>query len=305
MTGTRRPLADHHGGRVMGTTARVVVHGGSSTAAMLFDELGGLERRWSRFLDASELTGLNRSAGALTVVSPATYRLVEHLVAAHHLTGGRFDPTLLAHLVWHGYDRSYRELAEVADRASAPSAPLGRADEIELIDTIHAVVLPPGVQLDPGGLGKGLAADLVADLAVERGAAGVLVDVGGDVVTRGPAPEGGPWRIAVRAGDGEGEQVGELDDGAVATSDTAARTWTAGGRRHQHILDPATGSPLDVHLTATVVAGAGWWAEAVATAAIVSRARHDGWFTDRRAAELGVTAWVTEHEPTRQELTHA
>ena len=301
-----------HDGRVMGTTAHVVVHGGSVGAAMLFAQLDELETRWSRFLDTSELSRLNRSAGALTVVSPATYLLVEHLVAAHHLTGGRFDPTLLAHLVRHGYDRTYQELAELpehrergADGATTALAPAGRADEIELLATIPAVVLPAGVQLDPGGLGKGLAADLVAELAVERGATGVLVDVGGDVVTRGHAPDGGPWRIAVPAVDGHGEQVVEIGDGAVATSDTAARTWRTEGRRRQHILDPATGSPLEVHLTATAVAGAGWWAEAVATAAIVSRARDDGWFTEGRATELAVTAWVTELEPNEPELIDA
>ncbi len=292
--------------RVMGTTASVIVHGDGVSASAIFDRLDDLESAWSRFRSESELSRMNASSGAVTVVSDQTFRLVDHLVAAQRLTDGRFDPTLHDQLVALGYDRTYRALSNgpVSDAAEAPDlidqqpmAQFGRCDEITLIGRASAVLLPAGIHLDPGGLGKGFAADLVAGWAMEHGAAGVLVEIGGDIVTRGLTADGEPWRIDVPATEQHPEQIVELTDGAVATSDTAVRTWSRAGSTLHHILDPETGRPLAGHLTVTVVAGAGWWAEAVATAAMVSTARNDGWFDAARAELLGVTAFVTTGEP--------
>ncbi len=284
--------------RVMGTTASVIVHGADASASRCFDRLDELEARWSRFLPDSELSRLNRAAGHLTVVSPDLFRLVDHLVAAHRWTEGRFDPTLHDQLVAWGYDRTYRELADDPSQEVIASIPEheDRCAEITLIPTASTVLLPAGTHLDPGGLGKGLAGDIVAAEAIAAGADGVLVEIGGDVVTRGTAPDGGAWRIAVPANESSDEQIIELHDGAVATSDTAVRQWSRGGSRHQHVLDPLTAAPLTERITATVIAGAGWWAEAVATAAVISQSRRDGWLDAATAERLGTIAFVTEHE---------
>ena len=98
-------------------------------------------------------------------------------------------------------------------------APRGSCTEITLIPSASVVILPAGTALDPGALGKGLAADLVADEAIAEGASGVLVELGGDIVTRGSAPDGDPWRIAIPATIHNPERTIELRDGAVATSE--------------------------------------------------------------------------------------
>ena len=58
------------------------------------------------------------------------------------------------------------------------------------------MTLPPGVGFDPGGIGKGLAADLVVDLLLDGGAAGACVDLGGDGRMAGEPPTGG-WRVGI------------------------------------------------------------------------------------------------------------
>lgn len=299
--------------RAMGTTVAVTVVGGSMTATDVIDRIAELERSWSRFLPTSELSRLNAAGGAPTVVSMRLLTLVEHLVAACRITGGRFDPTMGRDLVQLGYDRTYRDLHDQGhDGDEGPgglpegrdaSTPRGDA-AITLLSPARTVVLAPGVQLDPGGLGKGLAADLVAADAMAAGAEGVLVDLGGDVVVRGAGPDGRPWRISVPTIDGHA--IVELHDGAVATSDTTARTWRRNGRQCHHVLDPATRRPLARDLRVGVVAGAGWWAEAVATAVMVSEAAGDGWASEMDA-ELGIRAlFVSEPSPegrsTRSEI---
>lgn len=91
--------------------------------------------------------------------------------------------------------------------------------------------------------------------------------------------------------------MAELSDGAVATSDSRARTWRRGDEEFGHILDPDTAGPVSGALCATVIAGAGWWAEAAATAAIVSQSRRDGWLDAERCSQLGLVAYLTERAP--------
>jgi thiamine biosynthesis lipoprotein len=138
------------------------------------------------------------------------------------------------------------------------------------------VSLPPGAVVDPGAIGKGLAADLVSAELVADGAAGALVSVGGDLRVAGRAPAGG-WIVAL---DHDGsEPIGSvaLVAGGVATSSILRRRWwTPAGRVH-HVIDPRTGRPTSgAAIACTVVAGEAWWAEALATAVIVAWEESDG-----------------------------
>lgn len=260
----------------MGCECRLLVFGGPTEVGdRVRDRVEELEARWTRFRDDSELSRLNRGAGALMVVSPDTYLLVRRSVDAWALTGGAFDPTVLPALRALGYDRSFESLhatdADVTDpRGRAPAPGCGG---IELFDDLQAVLLPPGVEIDPGGLGKGLAADLVADEAMAQGATGIAVDLGGDVRVRGSDPENGSWRVALDlpVADPATNEAVLAEGGAVATSGTARRRWRQGDAVHHHLVDPATGRPRHTDLVAvSVVAGEGWWAEALTKAVFAS-----------------------------------
>lgn len=135
------------------------------------------------------------------------------------------------------------------------------------------VVVPPGSGFDPGGIGKGLAADLLAAEAVDAGAGAALIDLGGDVACGGLAPDGG-WPVDIEDPFRPGEPITRLHVpwGAVATSSATKRRWMndAGDVAH-HLIDPATHRPADSGLASvTVVAGACWLAEVCAKAALVA-----------------------------------
>jgi thiamine biosynthesis lipoprotein len=231
---------------------------GDEIVQSAIDRLGDLEQRWSRFLPSSEISELNATAGTLRRVSPDTFRLIEALVQAWHATDGAFDPTLLGAIVHLGYGVSRdrvdhrTSLAPATELRGRPARILVRAADL-------AVMLPPGTTLDAGGLGKGLAADLVADELIARGARGALVEIGGDLRVRGCAPSGPAWPISiVDTGD-----VVELADGGVATSTSRLRTWTTRGAEHHHLVDPSTLRSTNNEVAAcTVIAGTGAWAEA-------------------------------------------
>jgi thiamine biosynthesis lipoprotein len=253
--------------RAMGSDAHVIVVGGR---AGLIDavrrRIVDLEQRWSRFLPTSEVSALTARAGEVVEVSADTRLLVERAIDAWRLTGGAFDPTVLGALQRAGYSRSFELGPQPV--AGVPLALIGCTDIT--IDGL-AVRVPPGTGFDPGGIGKGLAADLAVDEALEAGADGVCVNLGGDLRVAGTAPGGTAWTIAVEHPWVRAPLVRlGLGGGAVATSTTLRRAWALGGQRYHHLIDPATGEPTRTDLTsATVVTGQAWAAEVLAKAVLL------------------------------------
>lgn len=229
-----------------------------------------LERRWSRFLPASEITALNAAAGRPLRVSSDTVRLVTELVTAWHRTRGAFDPTLLGALVELGYAAS-RDDVELRTSLAPDISLRGRPDAV-LVDPDHDVVqLPAGTAIDPGGLGKGLAADIVVGELIDAGAAGALVEIGGDLRVAGTPPAQG-WTIDVDVALDQ-RVVVRLLDGGVATSTSRLRTWQAAGERRHHLIDPITLSPSTADtVSCTVIAGSGATAEAFTKVAFAAGA---------------------------------
>ena len=162
--------------------------------------------------------------------------------------------------------------------------------EVDHADSI--VRLPPGTGFDPGGIGKGLAADLLVGEALRAGVAGVCADIGGDLRVEGRAPNGGSWTIAIEH-PARATPVALLDvaSGAVATSTTLRRRWTVAGRARHHVIDPRTGQPSDTDLDAmTIVAGEAWRAEVLATAGLLRGSARAFDLLDDRAHGLAVTS---------------
>ena len=269
--------------RAMGTDcqAMVIAPGGAATTLVELarDRVELLEQCWSRFRPDSELNRLNDRAGQGPVrVSEDLMRLVQQMHQAWELTDGLFDPTVLAAMKAHGYDADFATVsARPADALASVIASSTPGMSAVAIDVDHATVtLPQGIGLDPGAIGKGLAADLIIDEIIDAGATGALVNLGGDVAIGGH--DVSTWAIAV-----QDERKSPTDEDRVltvlhfdadatrlgtATSTTLKRRW-AQGRRH-HVIDPRTGtmstSPL---VQVTVVGSAAWQAEVLATAALL------------------------------------
>ncbi len=273
---------------VMGNRARVVVTGPDADRLAVWAQrrLEGLEARWSRFLPDSEICALNRAGGVPTIVSADTFTLIHHAVEAWSATGGWFDPTMLGELVAEGYDRSHGFLPPPVGGpsalGSAPTAPSAvgsgrrwsRCGDIALEPGVNLVALPAGVAFDPGGIGKGLAADMVATELMVRGAEGAMVELGGDLRIIGEHPDGGPtWTVAIDDPAQRGRDLFRFGfaDGGVATSSQLQRRWTTGQGDRHHLLDPTTGAPSASTVGTVVVAtGAAWWAEVLAKAALLA-----------------------------------
>lgn len=265
------PHSAHESVDVMGGTVNLhVVDAPEGTLARAAASLDLLEGRWSRFRADSEMSRLNTADGRPVVVSPATATLVALAVRGWHATGGAFDPTVLDAMAAAGYDRSFDLLAGRADSTTgAIAATVPGCAGIGVDVRTHTVRLPPGVRLDPDGIGKGLAADIIATQLRAAGAGGALVDVRGDIRVTGEPPEGG-WRIAVDLPTAEDVTLG-LSEGAAATSSLLAHQWMQAGVPQHHLIDPSTGAPATAgFVAATIVAGTAWWAEVLTKAVMLA-----------------------------------
>ena len=264
--------------RAMGSDCHVIVTGeladGRDPVVVARQRIAELESRWSRFIPTSEVCELTRRAGHWVDVSGDTELLVRRSIEAWRLTGASYDPTVLGDVLRAGYDRSYSDVV-AAPAVVASDLFLGCAD-IEVRD--GQVRLPAAVGFDAGGIGKGLAADLVTDELMAAGVTGVCVNLGGDLRVAGESPTG-PWVVGIAPG-ADGSDSGlmttvMLATGAVATSTTLRRRWSIDGDERHHLIDPATGLPADTGLVSvSVIAATAWEAEVLAKAVLLRGPEH-------------------------------
>jgi thiamine biosynthesis lipoprotein len=297
---------------VWGTTARLVVtEPGLLLAArrLVTAQLTAVERACSRFRADSEVRQVQHAAGRPVRVSALLADLVAAALDAAHRSDGTVDPTVGTAMQRLGYDRDLSLIAvpgrrrqvdrrqvdrrqvdrrvvdwRVVDERPAPGWRRIRLDGREL-------AVPPGVLLDLGATAKAYTAHRCARLVADRCGTGVLVSLGGDIATAGPAPDGG-WQVLVQDRPDDPQCTVALPAGAaLATSSTVSRQWRRSGRLLHHILDPRTCQPAPpVWRTVSVAADRCVDANTYTTAAVVRG--HDAlrWLRDLRVPARLVTA---------------
>ena len=135
----------------------------------------------------------------------------------------------------------------------------------------------PRVMLDCSAIAKGYGADAVAEALSARGVRNYMVEIGGEIVTRGVSEKRLPWKIGVTKPSDDTLGVGQelqtvlnITDKAMATSGNYRNFYYKGNRKYAHTIDPKTGYPVQHNiLSATVLASRCARADAYATAFMV------------------------------------
>jgi thiamine biosynthesis lipoprotein len=264
-------------------SVRVTGDGGGPTAAVEEAKRTMLlaHSTLSRFDPTSELSRLNRDPRHTVPVSPLLRRVVAAALAAGLRSGGLVDATLVGEIEAAGYarSRSFDGAAELEGMPAAhPAGPDPRAGwcELSVDESAGTVTRPPGLRLDPGGIAKGLMADLIgASLA---GFDSYAVDCCGDLRVGG---SGRREQLILVADPAGGDPLHELRiaDGAVATSGINRRAWTGpDGRPAHQLIDPRSGLPAFTGVVqATAVAPTGLLAETLAKSALLVGSERAAW----------------------------
>ncbi len=274
--------------RSMGSDVRLIVEpalapSGLSAAAAAERERLFVEdfaARLSRFREDSELSVLNEDPRFEVPASKLLRAAVAAGLWAAERTGGLVDPTLVAEIEAVGYERSLERaapaslaeaLAAAPPRRPAAPSPSAHWRRVTVDEGRGIVRRPPGVKLDTGGTGKGLAADAVARrLGAHRR---FVVDCGGDIAVGGPGALFDPVAVEIEH-PLTGETIGSvaLASGGIATSGLNIRIWRReDGTYAHHLLDPSTGAPAWTGLIgATALAPSALEAETLAKLALLS-----------------------------------
>jgi len=242
-------------------------------AADVHAALDGVDHRMSLYRPDSELSRLNRHPAAVPLpLSPEFYEVLCAGQRIAELSQGAFDVSVAPLVNAWGFGAEGRRAAPPADAEARRVAVDYRGLRL---DPLHrtASKASAGLQADLGGIAKGFGVDRAA-LAIE--AAGVenyMIEVGGEVRTRGRNAEGRAWRVGIEEPDALPQRarlVVPLSGRSMATSGDYRNYFEHGGRRYSHEIDPRTAAPTAHGLASvTVIADDCMTADALATALIV------------------------------------
>jgi len=252
------------------------VPGDTELAIDALDLVDAVEERLSIYRPDSELSRINAAAADCWVdVSSDTWHLLTRARTLAEATSGAFDPASGSLVRAWGFQRRQGRVPEPAALQAALAVSGMR--HVEFDDAARRIRFRrPGVELNPGAIGKGWALDRALALLASRGVPSCLLHGGQSSVaargTQGPAIGGrAGWRVGLRHPLRPGRRLATitLHDQALGTSGSGTQFFIDRGRRIGHILDPRSGLPAEGVVSATVIAESAADADALATALFV------------------------------------
>lgn len=286
---------------VWGTTASVTVTDPAALLAarrLVSRQFAAAEKAAARFRKDAELHRLYRAGGQEITVSPLLAELIAAALAAAERTNGDVDPTVAAAMTAihgpHPHDRDATAMPVCGTRPTG-SRPVPGWQQVSLRGCrLH---VPAGTTLDLSATATSVACDRAAASVRARLDVGVLVTLGGDAASAGPAPEDG-WRVTIedRTDSSRFEVLLPAGSG-LATSHFTARPGRvdemAGSARAGHLIDPHTGhAPTAIWRMATAIGFTSLEASTYTAAALIRGTSARAWL-----AQLWVPArLVTVHD---------
>ncbi len=264
-------------GETMGTTFNITAIGEdldeAALAASVEQALAGVNAKMSNWDPNSEVSTFSASTSTDPVAISDEFALV--LAAAndvHEKTGGTFDVTLgpLIELWGFGPRKPEDPVPSDADIQAALNG-VGQARLLTLDASAGTLAKSdPSVGINLSAIAKGYGIDAVAETLQDAGIEDYLVEIGGDLVTKGQNDQGEAWRIGIEkpeAGSQSVQLIVSLDDRGMASSGDYKNFFEQDGVRYSHIIDPTTGRPITHRTTSvTVLAENAMIADAWATA---------------------------------------
>jgi thiamine biosynthesis lipoprotein len=247
----------------MGSTYSIALYGYDrikmeAAADAAFDEVRRLDELLSNYQPGSQWSEVNRNAASRPVkVSPELFDLLSACIEYSRESEGAFDITVGPLMkVWGFYKGSGHlphkpEVAAALAKVGYRHIRLDRAARTVRFDR-------PGVEMDPGGVGKGYAVDRMVDVLRQNGVQIALVAGSGSSIYGMGAPPDEPrgWLVKIKDPWDNRKTLADvwLKDDSMSTSGSYEKFFRAEGRIYAHIMDPRTGYPAQGSVSVSVVA---------------------------------------------------
>ncbi|WP_262340002.1 FAD:protein FMN transferase [Idiomarina sp. OT37-5b] len=249
-------------GDTMGTTYSIALyskdprHTQAEIQKKVETVLAQVNAQMSTYDPDSELSRFNRHESTQPVViSRALERVIGRALAISEQTDGLLDVTVgpLVNL-WGFGPQAKPEQVPTAEELEAVRDYVGyRKLRIENHQLTKA---HPKVYVDLSTIAKGYGVDRVAYLLDDLEITQYLIEIGGEIRTRGGKPDGQPWRLAVEKPVSTERSIQEIvsfNEGALATSGDYRNFYEENGRRYSHIINPLTAEPIQHNLVSVSV----------------------------------------------------
>jgi FAD:protein FMN transferase len=263
--------------KIMGTFCEIqAYHADSAVAeraiADALDEMQRVDRLLSNYDPASELSAMNREAARAPFrASDELFGFVQRCHDYFTATKGAFDPTVGPLVRAWGFFTPLPAKPPDAQIAAAKS--VSGFARVRLDAGAHTVAYAAaGLELDPGGIGKGYAVDMAVGVLRRAGISSALVSAGGSTLYAiGHPPDRADWTLGI--GDPSDRErpvrVVHLRDNSVSTSGVSQKFVLVDGHRYSHIFDPRSGDPVEGMCQVSVVAANATASDALTKAAFI------------------------------------
>lgn len=230
-------------------SVKVLGSDGESLAQQCESEINALESVLSRTREDTDIAKLNAADGAPVTLSDEGAKLLSTALDLSAATNGAYDPTVAPLTDLWGIGTEHQQVPAQSDIDAA----LQNVGTQHVHENGDAVTLDSGSKIDLGGIAKGYAADLCADILKSADADGLLV-LGGNIYAVG-TNEGKDWNIGIADPDEPTDTVAAVavHDLSVVTSGDYERYFEQDGVRYHHIFDPKTGYPAASGLRSVTV----------------------------------------------------
>ena len=255
----------------MDTYMSIQAYGRDAEAAVAEAQvrISELEQTFSVTDAASDIGKIDHADGQPVTVSADTVSVLQTALDMHDESGGALCISLYPVLRAWGFTTGEYRIPSGNEIANL----LQNVDDTQISMLEKSVVIPADMQLDLGAVAKGYTGDAVMEIMQKHHISSAIINLGGNVQTRGSKPNGSAWTVGITDPFAPDSLIGTVSvtDRAVITSGNYERYFTgADGRRYWHILDPSNGFPADRGLVSvTVIGGCGAECDALSTALFV------------------------------------
>jgi thiamine biosynthesis lipoprotein len=201
----------------------------------------------------------------------------------YNATEGAFNPAIYPLVTYWGFSpENYRNQKKINSASLDSAKALIRFDLIEIPtnkhDSQNRIVLKkpfPSFQLDFNAIAQGYTVDLIAQFFNNKKIANYMIEIGGEVRTKGNGPKNTPWRLGIdkpleNPDKRELQAIVNMNDLSLATSGNYRKFYVIDGKKYAHTIDPFTGKPVQHSLlSASVFTESCAIADAYATAFMV------------------------------------
>jgi FAD:protein FMN transferase len=220
--------------------------------------LNEVNQQMSTYKKDSELSLLNQNPSTDWIpISKALFTVIQEALRVSELSEGAFDITVGPLVNLWGFGAKWTEEKIPSQEEIYQTKQRVNYQYLSIQTNPPAIKkAKPDVYIDLSGIAKGYGVDMIADFVEKQGVLNYLIEIGGELRTKGSNPQGEAWKVAIEKpipNIRATQTIIPVHDAGIATSGDYRNFFELNGRRFSHIIDPKTGEPVQTNVVSATI----------------------------------------------------